>query len=96
MYLRINRIAVLITVFEHQFAFIPIATHTFHAHSVAVAHQPFGEETGEVADAAYDIAAEEVFGVAHTQHPIGSAFVFNFFNRVHMHVKGSCADFDFP
>ncbi len=89
-------VAVLVAVFEHQFAFIPIATHTFHAHAVPFVHQPFGEETGEVADAAYDIAAEEVFGIAHTKHPIDPTLVFDFFNCVHMHGKDFRADKNVP
>ena len=96
MYIRINCVAVFVAVFEHQFALIPIATHTFHAHSVAVAHQFFGEETGEMTDATDDIAAEEVFGVAHAQHPPNPALIFDFFHRVHMHVDGSCSNNDFP
>ena len=96
MYLRINRIAIFFSVFEHQFAITPIATHTFHADAVAVVHQPFWEETGEVADAAHNVAAEKVIGVAHTEYPIGLALIGYHLHSIHMHHKAFCTYLDFP
>ena len=92
----IHFVAVAVAVFEEQFAFAPIAAHTFHAVILATVHQPFGEETAEVADAAHDGAAEEVLVVAHLQHPEHSAFIFVLLNRVDVHREARRADLDDP
>ena len=96
MNVAVNRIAVLVAVFEDQFVLHPIAAHTFHTDAVTVVHQPFGEETRQVADAAYDVAAENVVRVAYMQHSIKSALVFNNFLGIHMHGERFRADLGDP
>ena len=61
----IDGVAVIAVDFENQVSFDPITAQTSHAVVFASVHQFFGKEAGEVADAADDVAREEIVGITH-------------------------------
>ena len=89
-------IAVLVAVVVKQGVFHPIAAQTVHAEAFALVHQFFGEETGHVAEAYDDVAAEDVVGIADLQHFECLPLVFENIHIIDVHRDALRAHLDFP
>ena len=93
---RIDGIAVVVAGFEDDLVQQPIAAQTVDAEAFIVAHQPLGEETGEVTHATHNVAAEDVVGVAHTKHTESPIVIFDAVDGIHMHGEALHANSDLP